>query len=1615
MKKAILAIMLSLLMLTTAFALDYSIELVDTYGDGWNGGMVSVHVAGTAALTDLTIEDGTGPETHTFTVEPGDMVEALYTAGSWSSENEYTIYDENGEIAAASGQGGATPESITFYVPQEGAPGIPTLTAPANGLVNVATDVNLIWTLGDNTDHAILYLADNEAMTGATVVDPATAPYEAALELNTTYYWKVEAVSPTNITMSTPVWHFTTAAVAGITTVSIGDGTTSAYNYPFNFFYRNSVAETIYLAEELNIGGLMQGLSFYNTFTTDLQNMPVNVWIGETTQTDLTTYIPASQLTAVFSGTVNFPAGQNIITIDFDTPYSYGGGNLVVLTERELDTDYYSSSDKFFNTETELAARTVYWQNDSDDLDPETVTAGTTVAFMPNVDFYFIVEGMGSVSGTVTDGTNGLEGVELVIDGTNYQAVTYADGSFEFPYVAEGQDYTLTASLHGYYDGTATFDVTEDQETMVNVTMTMLPMVEVSGQVITNDTGAGIQAHVTLTGYENYEADTDAMGNFAINVFANHTYAGTAVAEGYQPGSFEAVVADADLDLGTILVTETLFPVSNVVATLDGDDALVTWNQPGTGGGGVDSFADDFEGDLSAWAEVIQGAGTPGENGQAYWYVGAPDQEYDGNCLRADWGYTIDTSVITPAIAVTAETAITFDMNTSYHWFVDPNDNGDLSIEVSADGSNWTSLWTEDDYGTFENFAWLNINIPLSDYAGQSLQVALHLTGDDNANMQVDNFFVGAARNNANFVIANPVEKINAAAKVAGVPTNNILRNRAIVRNTNSTRAFESYNVYRFLIEDADNMDNWDLVAEEISDTTFTDTDWSTLAVGFYKYAVAAVYTNGAQANAVMSNWLQNSAMAQVTVNVDSNLGDVIADANISLMAQNPNPDGEYDMYEAMTDASGTAVITVNVGMYDIDITAGGFTAYTGVVDASADVTVEVTLNEVALPPTAVVAEQIATDAVITWGEPGGAGSGEWITKGAEENNDGIGTGGAATFHYAHMYTEAELADYQGMYINSMKIFPREATATYTLKVYGGTDGNTELYSQAVTEFTNEAWNEYTLDSSVAIPAAGPLYIGYYVETSTGYPGGCDAGPAVPGGDMVKMNDQENWDVLSDITTINVNWNIQAYVSWARGGQVASEARRIIRRENTQVNNDRLVQGNLAPIVNPSVVSHRELLGYKVWRFLSIDQGNEANWTLLTDNMITDLTYTDTDWDALASGSYKFAVKANYTNDNMSPAAFSNILLKDMYGTVDGTVVAEGGAPINGASVTLDGNTVTTDASGYFIFTEVLAGVYDITASAAGYVGQTQSVTVVGTVLTSVNFTLAESNILISDGFESYPDFALEAAPWTLIDGDLSPTYGFQGVSFENTGAPMAYIVFNPAMTTPPLEEDANAAHTGTKYMACFASTTPDNNDWMITPSFTLGDSGSFNFWGKSVMDDYGLERFNVLVSNGSTNPNDFTSISGGTYVQAPITWTQYSYSLDDYANQTIRVAIQCVSSDAFIFMVDDVEIDAPGGTPNQPEIAPAVSQLIGNYPNPFNPETRITFSTKDNGPVSIDIYNVKGQKVRSLLNENREAGNHSVVWNGKDDNGKNVASGVFFYRMKSGKYSSTKKMILMK
>ncbi|MCF7793808.1 MAG: T9SS type A sorting domain-containing protein [Candidatus Cloacimonetes bacterium] len=100
----------------------------------------------------------------------------------------------------------------------------------------------------------------------------------------------------------------------------------------------------------------------------------------------------------------------------------------------------------------------------------------------------------------------------------------------------------------------------------------------------------------------------------------------------------------------------------------------------------------------------------------------------------------------------------------------------------------------------------------------------------------------------------------------------------------------------------------------------------------------------------------------------------------------------------------------------------------------------------------------------------------------------------------------------------------------------------------------------------------------------------------------------------------------------------------------------------------------------------------------------------------------------------------------------------------------------------------------------------------------------------------------------------------------------------------------------------------------------------------------------------------------------------------------------------------------------NEPNLLPLTTNLKSNYPNPFNPETEISFSVSQTSSfVTIKVFNMKGQKIKTLINEILPAGNHSVIWNGTDDENKNCSSGVYFYKMKSGDYQQTRKMILSK
>lgn len=89
--------------------------------------------------------------------------------------------------------------------------------------------------------------------------------------------------------------------------------------------------------------------------------------------------------------------------------------------------------------------------------------------------------------------------------------------------------------------------------------------------------------------------------------------------------------------------------------------------------------------------------------------------------------------------------------------------------------------------------------------------------------------------------------------------------------------------------------------------------------------------------------------------------------------------------------------------------------------------------------------------------------------------------------------------------------------------------------------------------------------------------------------------------------------------------------------------------------------------------------------------------------------------------------------------------------------------------------------------------------------------------------------------------------------------------------------------------------------------------------------------------------------------------------------------------------------------------------KLLNNYPNPFNPETKIIFEIPTNEYVSLAIFDINGKLVKKLVSENLSAGRYEKFWDGKDESSREVSSGVYFYSLTAGHFSQSKKMILLR
>ncbi len=187
----------------------------------------------------------------------------------------------------------------------------------------------------------------------------------------------------------------------------------------------------------------------------------------------------------------------------------------------------------------------------------------------------------------------------------------------------------------------------------------------------------------------------------------------------------------------------------------------------------------------------------------------------------------------------------------------------------------------------------------------------------------------------------------------------------------------------------------------------------------------------------------------------------------------------------------------------------------------------------------------------------------------------------------------------------------------------------------------------------------------------------------------------------------------------------------------------------------------------------------------------------------------------------------------------------------------------------------------------------------------------------------------------------------------------------------------------------------------------SLGSSPGEDVWEVQVSDDGGTSW--VYLENTTESQN---------------AWTEHTFPLHEFIDLTSTVRFRFVASDlgsgsVVEAAVDDFQVsvwDISTGIAGGENAAPARVQLAQNVPNPFNPSTEIRFSVPVPGDrVSLRIFDVAGREVKTLIRNEKVAGAKSVTWNGDDNQGAPVGSGIYFYRLETGRESLSRKLVLIR
>jgi hypothetical protein len=678
--------------------------------------------------------------------------------------------------------------------------------------------------------------------------------------------------------------------------ITLGTGS-EEYSLPYDVFNGKSLSQTLYFPNEIGTnGGTIESLIYYSDFTGTLNNAEIQVWIGETDTQNLSNgWVPLSSLTEVFNGTVSVGTGIQNLVVPFDVPYEYRGGTLVVYSYKKSGT--VNNNSFFLGTQMPFSARSRFHSaTSSAQINPENPPLGLPgvglIHGYPNTTFVMDMQGMGKLLGVVDVAGSPLEDAIIKIAGSPLERTTDANGNYEFSYLTPGE-YEIEIGKHGYYPQTFDVTVTADGTVMQNATLVPIPTYTVSGKVNGSNAANGIEnVEVTISGYDNYTATTNASGNYSIpGVYGGFEYSIKAKSIGYESYSSTLKVNSVDTTCN-ITLEEIPYPVVLLKAEQSGNNVVVNWQAPVT----TQTF------------------------------------RYDNGIKTAEIGFVnqIDPNILYPKGVVGAcykDNTILYSMSwyltnavnsqpTKVNLFVfELNENGTPTTNIIYSVSDIPS--TKMQWNTFEFPE--PVEAPNGFFIAVSNSTQYLSLGMSNADenyplVQNTHYYTPDYDRYAYYVTNTQHFMIRAEGAVL---------EQAAEPTAAYTPTPVGYTVYRLTEGQAEQ--SWTQLGS-VTGTNYTDAAWATLPANVYQFAVKAEYANSNFSAAKLTDIIGKDMEFEYTVNITGNAEIPVTGAVVVL--SNTNNNSNY-VYTKTADSTGKVVFPkVWKGRYNLSIKKAGYNNY---------------------------------------------------------------------------------------------------------------------------------------------------------------------------------------------------------------------------------------------------------------------------------------------------------------------------------------------------------------------------------------------------------------------------------------------------------------------------------------------------------------------------------------------------------------------------------------------------------------------------------------------------------------------------------------------------------------